>query len=231
MTQQRIKILLSLSLVCNLFALAFVSVRTVRRISANAPTSHLFRLEPIYAALRNNYAASPTRSDRPIIMLGDSLTFGGLWSEWLPVSVLNRGIPGDDVEGVRLRLDEVLRHQPSKIYLLIGINDLIQNRKPATQVITEYRALVTEIHSRFLGTLYLQSILPVRGDYYTPERAAAIIEVNLAIKAMCNDERVRFVDLHSRLVGNDGQIETRYIWDGIHLSAAGYQVWASVIND
>ena len=35
----------------------------------------------------------------------------------------------------------------------------------------------------------------------------------------------------SRFVGAGGQIEARYTWDGLHLNAAGYRLWVSIIND
>jgi len=38
--------------------------------------------------------------------------------------VLNSGIEGDITSGVLARLDEVIRHQPAKLFICIGTNDL-----------------------------------------------------------------------------------------------------------
>ena len=56
-----------------------------------------------------------------IVMLGDSLTEGGDWAsyfaDWLPegVSVVNRGIVGDDAPGIYDRLHQILPGNPKKI--------------------------------------------------------------------------------------------------------------------
>jgi hypothetical protein len=69
------------------------------------------------------FARSRVRPD--IIMLGDSLTEMGIWAELLEgLSVVNRGISGDDSAGVLRRLLEVLGRHPRVICLEIGSNDL-----------------------------------------------------------------------------------------------------------
>ena len=61
-----------------------------------------------------------------IVMLGNSLTeFGGDWSKRLGFKhVRNRGIAGDNVDGVLNRLDAILSKKPKAILLMIGINDI-----------------------------------------------------------------------------------------------------------
>ena len=60
-----------------------------------------------------------------IIFLGNSITQLGNWKKLLNDStVINRGIAGDITFGVLKRLDDVTRRQPSKLFLLIGINDI-----------------------------------------------------------------------------------------------------------
>mgnify|MGYP001556411152 FL=1 len=60
-----------------------------------------------------------------IIFLGNSITEMGKWKDLLNDStVLNRGIGGDVTFGVLSRLDDVIRRKPSKVFLLIGINDI-----------------------------------------------------------------------------------------------------------
>src|SRR5689334_13421403 len=60
-----------------------------------------------------------------IIFLGNSITQLGDWKKLLnDTTVINRGIAGDITFGVLKRLDDVIRRHPSKIFLLIGINDI-----------------------------------------------------------------------------------------------------------
>ena len=60
-----------------------------------------------------------------IVFVGDSLTEGARWDELFPDKpVINRGINADTVNGVLLRLDDIISGKPAKIFLLIGTNDL-----------------------------------------------------------------------------------------------------------
>ncbi|MEP7347737.1 MAG: GDSL-type esterase/lipase family protein, partial [Gemmatimonadaceae bacterium] len=67
-------------------------------------------------------------SNGVVIWLGDSITEGGSWGSLIGDSTtLNRGIGGDITYGVLHRLDEVIRHRPSKLFILIGINDIAKD--------------------------------------------------------------------------------------------------------
>jgi len=63
-----------------------------------------------------------------IVFLGNSLTEGGDWAARFPKQYpVNRGISGDNTEGVLARLSEILKTNPAKLFLMIGINDISQN--------------------------------------------------------------------------------------------------------
>jgi hypothetical protein len=58
------------------------------------------------------------------VFLGDSNIEQGAWNEWFPtLPCINRGIGGDTVNGVRLRLDSAI-NQPLGVSLVIGSNDV-----------------------------------------------------------------------------------------------------------
>src|SRR5690606_18724659 len=60
-----------------------------------------------------------------VIFLGNSISDGAEWSELFNSSnVINRGISGDKTSGILNRIDEIVRRKPSKVFLLIGTNDL-----------------------------------------------------------------------------------------------------------
>ena len=74
-----------------------------------------------------------------IIFLGDSLTELCDWNELLGKNNLkNRGIDGDVINGVIERIDEVVSSNPQKIFLMIGTNDLAQNRT-IDQILIDFR--------------------------------------------------------------------------------------------
>jgi lysophospholipase L1-like esterase len=74
-------------------------------------------------------------------MLGDSLIEIGICSELLEsLSVINRGVTGDDSAGVLQRLSEVLERHPRVICLEIGIKDL-QQKIPMDRVLDNVRVI------------------------------------------------------------------------------------------
>src|SRR3569833_2708989 len=60
-----------------------------------------------------------------IMFLGNSITEMGDWKKVLnDTTVINRGIGGDITYGILRRLKDVTDRQPSKVFILIGINDI-----------------------------------------------------------------------------------------------------------
>lgn len=129
-------------------------------------------------ALFESQPASPGA----IILLGDSLTEFADWSYLLQGStaspgpagnrtVLNRGIAGDMIEGMILRLDELVRHNPSSIFLMAGCNNFVKHPSITVEQVWEaYRQLISRIGELMPhAILHIASTLPlnpISGDYY-----------------------------------------------------------------
>ena len=85
-----------------------------------------------------------------IVFVGDSLTDNyNVYEYYKGLEVYNRGIGGDTTEGLLRRMDEsIFDLEPSKIVLLIGINDfeLVKDSTPNTiyQNILKIIALIKE---------------------------------------------------------------------------------------
>jgi lysophospholipase L1-like esterase len=174
------------------------------------------------------FAKEPVRPGA-IVFLGDSLTAGGawqaVWSGELATPVLNRGIPADTIDGVAERLPEVLRHRPTKIFLMIGLNDL---RLGGTidSIARRHRALVERILAESPDTVvFVESVLPVRNALNR-----SIVLLNRALESAADGRRVRYVDLHSAFVGPDGRIPPAWTSDGFHLRAVAYERWREQVR-
>ncbi len=167
-----------------------------------------------------------------IIFLGDSQTEQCEWRELLgpELPILNRGIVGDHVDGVAGRLDEVLRHHPTQIFLLVGVNDLLFG-KPLANIESRYREIVEKIIGRLPATqLILESILPVNNAVKNVGvQNAQIRALNTRIARIAQDHALPFVDVHSSLADTSGNLSPLYTEDGIHLNGAGYLVWKTQI--
>lgn len=163
-----------------------------------------------------------------IIFVGNSLTDAGRWNDIAPeLPILNRGISGDISFGVVARLDEIIRHQPQKIFLMIGVNDL-KREVPTSYIIANYHKIVERIQKESPRTrIYLNSILPINeAKLIEPFRAVKNEDVNQLNTALMNIsssyKKVKYVDLHQVLADKQGQLRADITPDGIHLEVSAY---------
>src|ERR1700744_1509231 len=83
-----------------------------------------------------------------IIFLGDSITAMGDWSKVLnDDTVINGGIGGDITSRVLKRLSGITNRNPSKVFSLLGINDIRKNI-PAAVIADNYLEIIREIHDK-----------------------------------------------------------------------------------
>ncbi len=187
-------------------------------------------IEKTYFHRKNLFEMLPPK-DGAIVMLGNSITAGGEWPELLETpNIINRGIPGDHCDGMRERLDEVLRHRPSKLFLMAGINDLAYF--PPAKVWPKYEQLVEEILTKSPDTkLYLQSVLPVN-NLVSPTSVdnEDVQALNAQIKQLAATKGLVYLDVYRVLQDLDGNLDAAYTLDGVHINGAAYLKWAAVIN-
>ncbi|MBK7149229.1 MAG: sialate O-acetylesterase [Bacteroidetes bacterium] len=166
-----------------------------------------------------------------IIFVGNSITEGGNWSELFPDKViLNRGIGGDVTEGVLQRIDEVTRHRPAKIFLCIGTNDLAKGIAEAT-ILQQYRAILDTIQAQSPETrIYVQSVLPVGKDLITGHSNEKIIPLNAALKQLCLERKLTYIDLFPLFTDSTGYLNPAYTNDQLHLLGNGYLLWKKTIE-
>lgn len=180
---------------------------------------------------RKNLLKDLPMPDSAIVFLGNSLTAHCEWSDLLRDGrVVNRGIAGDMTGGMLLRLDEITKHQPRKIFLLIGINDLSVHSKES--ILENYDKIVAKIRANAPDTkLYIQSLLPVNNEVRsTGKDNQDILFVNDKIKAIASKYNLVYVNLHPLFTDETGKLKSRLTQDGIHLDAEGYQIWKQALN-
>jgi len=171
-----------------------------------------------------------------IIFLGNSITDGGEWSEFLQNDrVINRGISGDVTEGILYRLNEITESKPLQVFLMIGTNDLALG---STKEITfnNICKIVNEIRNQSPKTeVIVQSIFPVNSIYEKfsghTRNTEKIKWINRELSAWCSKNDIVFVDIFQVLKNeNDDLLNPDYTYDGLHLNGKGYQVWVNKIR-
>ena len=181
---------------------------------------------------RSDYFRRLPNGNQEIIFLGDSIIEGGEWGElFANPNVKNRGINGDGIEGVMKRLEEVVSSKPKKIFLMIGLNSLINHRPPKIGEL--HRELVQRILKESPETtLYLQSILPINELVRkTMVDNKDVIAINNSIQNTASEFGLEYIDLHSIFKDENGRLKSEYTSDGIHLNGAAYLHWKNAIID
>ena len=213
------------------------------------PTSHAFAqslptnqrlfdtvttMPELYASRIAKFEAEPVVPGR-VIFLGNSITQGGDWAALTGDStVINRGIGADLAFSLRKRLADVTRRRPSKLFILIGINDISKDI-PDAVIAAEYRALVDSVKAQSPATrIYVQSILPLNPtvkdfpQHY--DKQARVIAVNRLLRAMARETGVRYLDLWPLFVDRRGLLDAKLTGDGLHLNRLGYERWVAYLK-
>lgn len=172
-----------------------------------------------------------------IVMLGNSLTENGKdWSERLGISnIVNRGIIGDNTIGMTERLCQITTHHPKAIFLMAGINNMV-NDAPCIDVAQQVIGLIETIRQQAPTTkLYVESLLPINeksGRWRTlANRTNDIPLTNMYIRAYCESNGITFVDLfHQMTYPNSNMLRDELSYDGLHITEAGYEIWAKEIK-
>lgn len=207
-------------------------------VSASAQTA----AKPVDSAYANSHYKERTglfgkmpHLKKAVVFLGNSITEAGKWQEILPGKrVLNRGISGDNTFGVLARLPQIVADKPSKIFLLIGVNDL-KREVPVPVIIQNYQRMVAMIRKESPRTcIYLQSVLPVNDSMLIePFRKVTnsdVQKLNAALQDLAKQKRVEYVNLHEVFADERGQLVPAETPDGLHLKVPSYVAWVAYLQ-
>ena len=180
------------------------------------------------------FEAEPVAVGR-VIFLGNSITQGGDWAKLTGDStVINRGIGADITFGLRARLADVTKRKPSKLFVLIGINDISKDI-PDAVIAAQYRALIDSVKSQSPQTrIYVQSILPlnptVKNFPQHYDKQERVVAVNRLIRQMARATGVTYIDLWPIFVDRNGRLDASLTGDGLHLNQQGYERWVRFLR-
>lgn len=189
-----------------------------------------------YVRERNSMIEYLPATTDDILMIGNSITQGGEWAElFRNKNVKNRGINSDVSDGVLARLPRMLREQPRKVFLMVGINDLGNPpQKTKEYALENVLKVVDEVHRLAPKTkVYVQSVLPVNPVFPTFRSHTGFTEevkyINKGLREAAASHHYTFIDLHRNFTDADGHLDALYTNDGLHLTWEGYRLWRDIL--
>ena len=164
------------------------------------------------------------------LFLGDSITdFYDLDKYYNELPVVNSGISGNTTDDILNDMKKrAYQYNPSKVFLLIGTNDLIHN-KSNEEIVEKVEKIIEEIkENRSKAEIYLQSIYPVNyklSPYMVKSRKNDDIkEINEKLEDYCEDNDITYIDMYDLLKDEDDNFNSKYTKDGLHPNDDGYEV-------
>jgi len=171
-------------------------------------------------------------SKQNIVFIGDSLTARGEWNELLDNSnIINRGIEGDTTLGVLNRIGNIINGKPSKIFIMIGINDL-RNGVKSEQIINNYKKIMNKIkHDSPNTKVYIQSILPINEKLYKSTiKNNYIISINKQIQVLVGKYNYTYINLFPLFVDSNDNLNSKFTIEGLHINGEGYLIWRQILE-
>lgn len=170
-----------------------------------------------------------TSTQADVVMLGNSLTYNANWNEILNRSnIANRGIASDITSGYLQRLRYVYRLNPKLCFIEGGVNDLYSNDS-VKNIIRNFAAIIDSLQSHHIVPV-LQSTLFVAAKYpQAREKNKQIQKLNNWLIEFSLKNAIEFLDINL-LVSRNGFLRKELTYDGIHLNAQGYALWAPEIE-
>ncbi len=194
-----------------------------------AGTVTMCRSEVAHAA-----AADPLHGVKYIVFVGDSLTDGAAWPDWVVATLkanghpdlgfANAGVCGDTIARVKARLKaDVLEQKPDLVTLCIGVNDTITG-VPREQYLKDMGDVIGQMRAQGIKVL-----LMMPPSLEKPEWNAELTARDKPLKELAAQQGCIVGDLHQAF--EDAAKEKRRLWgdDGIHHNLDGWQTFGRCV--
>lgn len=182
------------------------------------------------AQFRRHDAESPPPAGAVVFVGSSSIRLWDLAKSFPGLAAINRGFGGSHLcDAVHYADLLVANHQPSKIVLYAGDNDLAAG-KTADQVLGDFQQFVAEIRRSSAETpIIFIAIKP------SPDRWKLRAEQQRANRLIAKEcgagKNLHFVDVWQAMLGADGVPRAQFFQeDGLHLNDAGYAVWTKLLR-
>lgn len=190
-----------------------------------------------FMAAHQRFVATAKEGKAELVFLGDSITAGwngqkAVWDKAFGAyKPANFGIGGDRTQHVLWRITngELDGIHPKAAVLMIGTNNTGSDTpegiaKGITNIVNTIREKQPQ------AKILLLAVFP-RGEKASPNPGRdKIKQVNAIIAKLDDGKNIHFLDIGQKFLQPDGSITKDIMPDFLHLTAAGYQIWADAIG-
>lgn len=196
------------------------------------------KINPGFIASHEKYVNIAKEGKAQLVFLGDSITAGWagagkeVWAKaFAGYTPANFGIGGDRTQHVlwRIQNGELEVIKPKAVVLMIGTNNSGSDSaegiaKGVTVIVETIRAKQPQ------AKILLLAVFP-RGEKASPNPGRdKLKQVNAIIAKLDDGKNVFFLDIGDKFMQPDGSLTKEIMPDFLHLSPAGYQIWADAIG-
>lgn len=172
-----------------------------------------------------------------LVFIGDSITQGwqgrgkNVWAKFYGKrNAVNLGIGGDRTQHVIWRLDNgnLEGISPKAAVIMIGTNNSGSNTPE--EIAEGVTAIVRQLQDKTPKTKILLLATFPRGATPADKRRQVNEKSNAIVAKLAADENVTYLDIGEKFLGEDGSLSKEIMPDLLHLSEAGYTIWAESIE-
>lgn len=173
-----------------------------------------------------------------LVFIGDSITEAwekegkDVWAKYYGArNAINLGMGGDETQHILWRLDHgnLEGMHPKLVVLLIGTNNVYFGNS-VSQTADGVAAVVQKLRDKLPETRVLLVAIFPRGENPNPSRGE-VLQIDQIIRQLVDNEHVFWADFGYCYVDKNGLIPGALMWDYLHLTAKGYEVWAESIEE
>jgi DNA-binding beta-propeller fold protein YncE/lysophospholipase L1-like esterase len=188
------------------------------------------RWESAIQAFEEKDKASPPPQGEVLFVGSSTIRLWNLSESFPDLKCTNRGFGGSQMTDLVHYADRIIvPYRPRLVVVYSGDNDMASGKSP-DQVLADVKSLVAAVHARLPPTRFVFiSIKPSiqRWQLYETQR-----DTNRLIAEFTKqDQRLGFFDITASMLGPDGSPRPElFAKDGLHLSPAGYKIWAAQLE-
>jgi lysophospholipase L1-like esterase len=190
-----------------------------------------------FMAAHESFVKQARAGTAELVFLGDSITAGwgkhkDLWNKTFGAyKPVNFGISGDRTQHVLWRITngELDGFKAKAAVVMIGTNNA--STDPADGIARGITLIIETIRAKQpQAKILLLAVFPRGENASSDPRRTKLNQVNAIISKLDDGKNIFFLDIGGKFLQPDGSLTRAIMPDFLHLSPAGYQIWADAIT-